>query len=165
MKRVLWVLAAIALGCVLTATAADKADSYLKDGKLTQTLEVNDVQGGFAGFTGKQWVVEPSGEWRISSVFNKRLTVEKKGTLTKEQMGALAKDLAKYDLAGLAGKTEGKVMVNPHVVTIKFGKDEATLNLPAGEALPKAGADTVSGRFSGIAGVVSELLKEPKKEK
>ena len=124
MKRVLWVVAVMAAGGVLSA--ADKADDYLKDGKLKQTLEVNDVQGGFAGFTGKQWVVEPSGEWRISSVFNKRLTVEKKGTLTKEQMASLAKDLAKYNLSGLAGKTEGKVMVNPHVVTIKFGKDEAT---------------------------------------
>jgi hypothetical protein len=158
--------AALSLGLLAAlvgfATAADPSDYLTKDGTLKDPLEVKDVQGGFAGFNGKAWVIETSGDWKLLKVVGEKTDVEAKGTLTKEQLAALAKEFAKYDLMGLLGKTEGKPMTNPRVVTVKSGKKDATLNLPAGGPLPKPEADSVPGRFSGIAAAVADLAKAPK---
>src|SRR5262245_48111540 len=65
------------------ARADDKPEDFLtKDGTLKEALQVKDVQGGFAGFTGKAWTVQPGGEWTISKVMNEKMEVEQKGTLT-----------------------------------------------------------------------------------
>jgi hypothetical protein len=64
-----------------------------------------------------------------------KATVEKTGAVSKEQLATLAKELARYELRDLP--SEGKPTVNAHLVTIKFGKQEVTLMLGAGEALPK----------------------------
>ena len=153
-------------GALFAASGADdKLDEYLtKDGKLTRALEVRDVQGGFAGFTGRVWTVDPAGRWTTGRVFNQKIDVEKKGELTKEQLAALAKELARHDLANL--KSEGKPTTNPHVVTIKFGDREATLNLGAGQPLPKPDPKGgAAGRYAGIVKAVEALLKDGGKEK
>src|SRR5262245_29583169 len=87
-----------------------------RDGKLARPLEVRDVQGGAAGFTGKQWTVEPSGEWALARVWNGKREVERRGHLTKEQLTALAGALQSYRLASLASKKQGKARPNPHLV-------------------------------------------------
>jgi hypothetical protein len=124
---------------------------------LKETLTIKDVQGGFAGFTGDQWTVEPSGKWSIATVFNERLTEKAKGMLTREQMTGLVKELEKYQLASLRNK--GEEGTNPHVVTIRHGKKEVHLILPTGDALPKPDATSIEGRYAGIAAAVQRLLK------
>src|SRR5262245_29680685 len=131
--RIAVALSTCAVCAALLAAEGDVA-AYLKDGKLTHTLEIRDVQGGVAGFTGTSFRVEPDGAWTTAQVMNQKASNEKKGTLTMDQVATLAKALAKYDTLNL--KSAGKPMTNPHVVTIKFGKVEGTLNLPAGAPLP-----------------------------
>jgi hypothetical protein len=154
----------------LSAAAGEQAADYLtKDGKLRQKLEVRDVQGGFAGFTGKQWTVEPDGKWTVHRVLNKPVELEGKGELTKEQLAALTAELARYGLKGLPGKKVGRPMANPHVVTITYGKQASTLTLGAGQMLPKVDPDkpraTVEGRYAGIVRAVSKLLLVKKGER
>src|SRR5688500_5319277 len=56
------------------AAGQDKLDKYLtKDGKLTRTLVVQDLQSGFAGVTGREYRVEPSGEWTVGQVFQSKV--------------------------------------------------------------------------------------------
>src|SRR5262249_51806009 len=103
-----------ALLLLLAAPArADEPGTYLtKDGQLAQTLEVADLQSGFAGVTGTAWVVEPSGKYAVYRVINQKRDELAKGELTKEQVAALAKELARYGAADLKG--QGKPGVNPH---------------------------------------------------
>ncbi len=149
-------LAACAL--VLVAGLAAGED-YLKDGKLTERLVVKDVQGGFAGFTGTQWTVQPDGKWEEARVFNRKVEVKRSGTLGKKELAALADELKKYDPATL--KDTGKVSANPHVVTVGYGKHSAKLNLRAGAPLPKPDAKTAEGRFAGVVAAVRSAI--PKK--
>lgn len=125
-------------------------------------LVIKDVQGGFAGFTGKQWRIEPSGEWAEYEVFNEKLTEKKKGKVTKEQLAALARTLDKFGLADLPN--EGKEGTNPKVLTITYGKREAILVLDAGAELPKPNQDkpkdSVANRYSGIVDAALKLVKE-----
>jgi hypothetical protein len=165
MKFLTEMLSSVALLAALgaLASAADAGDYLTKDGTLKEPLEIKDVQGGVVGFTGKAWAIESSGDWKLFKVVGEKTEVEQKGTLSKDQLAALAKELARDDLAGLLGKTEGKPTVNPHVVTIKWAKKEAILNLGPGEVLPKPDATTVPGRFAGIVPAVADLAKAPPK--
>jgi hypothetical protein len=132
-------------------------DKYLTaDGNLTATLEVVDVQGGFAGFTGLHIKVAKDGSWEISRVAQKKLKVLNSGQLSKDQLKGLAAALAKYDALGL--KDEGKAGANPHNVTVRFGKHRATLALGAGKPLPSPSATEVPGRYSGIFAAVREAV-------
>jgi len=148
----------------LPVSAGKDASDYLtKEGTLKHALEILDVQGGVAGFTGTLLSVQPDGAWkRTGVVFNKSKTLGE-GQLTKTQLADLAKGLAKYDLLHLAD--EGKPMVNPHNVTITFGKHTCELRLGGGKKLPEPG-DGVAGRYAGLVQTAQELCKEkaePKK--
>src|SRR5262245_44444635 len=123
-----------------------KEGDYLSDGKLKETLEIRDLQGGFAGFTGKMWKIEPDGKWMMGSVFRLKVKDVAQGKLSEKELADLAKELARFDASNL--KDQGKVTTNPHVVRIKWGKHEAALTLGAGQKLPAADAKTIEGRFS-----------------
>ncbi len=165
MKTLTRAVASLALGLLAAAwaVAADAGDYLTQDGKLKETLDLTDVQGGFAGFTGKGYVVEPSGEWKLLKVFNDKKDVEAKGTLSKEQLAALAKELAAYDLAGLADTKAGKAGANPHVVTVHWGKKETVVTLNASDPLPRPDKTSVGGRVAGVAAAVADLAKAPPK--
>jgi hypothetical protein len=159
-------LSLTALLLLLAAAASggdDRQPGYLTpDGKLAEALEVKDLQGGFAGFVGPRWVVEPSGKWMRAKLVAGKATAEQGGELSKEQLAALAKALARYELRDLPD--EGKPGVNPHVVTVRFGKKEVSLALKAGEALPKVDPDkplaSVAARYAGIVAAVTDLLRD-----
>jgi hypothetical protein len=150
----------LAASAVLMLASLAGADEYLKDGKLTHTLVVKDLQSGFAGQTGPQYTITPSGEWEEARVTGRNVKVVQKGKLTKKQLTALAGELKKYDPATL--KDTGKVSVNPHVVTIQYGKHSAKLNLKAGAALPPAGTKTADGRFAGVVEAVRAAIAKKK---
>jgi hypothetical protein len=157
---------AMLLALVISASPApagkDAADYLTEAGQLKEVLEVKDVQGGFAGFTGSLWKVEKDGQWKKYQAFNQKLTEKEMGKLNKDQLSQLAKELAKYNLLGLA--KEGKTMVNPHVVTIQFGKHKAELIAMAG-TIPKTDPATAGGRYAGILDAVKTLKAPGEKDK
>ena len=141
----------------LSAPAGKDAGDYLtKEGTLKQPLEILDVQGGFAGFTGTLLSVQPDGAWKRASVFPKKSKILQEGTFSKKQVRELAAALAKYDLLHLTDS--GKPSTNPHNVSLTFGKHTSELRLKGGEKLPPAG-DSVAGRYAGIVRIVQELCK------
>jgi hypothetical protein len=157
-----WVFLAVLAGLLVRpADAGGKGgkDSYLTaGGKLKAALEVLDVQGGFAGFTGTEIKVARDGKWEVSRAFQKKRERLSSGELNEGQLKKLAAALAKYDLLGL--KDEGKAGANPHRVTIQFGKHRATLTLGAGKPLPPPSTTEVAGRYSGIVTAVRALVKK-----
>lgn len=155
----MWARRFVLAGALFALAASSSAGlDDPKPAALKETLKVKNVQGGFAGFTGKQWTIEPSGKWTAFEVFNERLTEKAKGELKPEQLASLAKDLEKYKLTALASK--GKETTNPHVITISHGKKSTTLILPPGDGLPKPDPTSVEGRYSGIVHAVRALLRE-----
>ena len=90
----------VVLVCFALAVRAAPPDRALtKDGKLAGPLMVRDVQGGFAGFTGREWSVDPSGAFTVAMVRNRKADVVKKGDLPPERLAALVKELARCDAA------------------------------------------------------------------
>ncbi|MBI1831923.1 MAG: hypothetical protein HYR84_10790, partial [Planctomycetes bacterium] len=57
-----------------------------KDGKLAHPLKITQLQGGFAGFTGIEYTLEPDGTWATSSVFRQKLTAKDKGKLSAKEL-------------------------------------------------------------------------------
>ena len=141
----------------------DVGDYLTKEGALKHPLEILDVQGGFAGFTGTLWSVRPDGEWKRSAVVQKKHKLQQEGKLAPKQLHELAATLAKHDLLHL--DDQGRVSANSHNVSITFGKHSCEIRLGAGKPLPEPG-DSVAGRYSGIVRAVRELCKakagEPK---
>ena len=156
--------ASLSLGLVLVVAAGVKADDYLtKDSQLTQELKIVQLQGGFAGFTGVQYIIAPDGTWNSASVFNKKTTPKDKGKLTAKELQKLAGILSKYDLAKLPEKSGKQPGANPHTITFEYGKQKASL---VGQMPPKLDANnptaTIESRFAGIYQGVAALLKGQK---
>jgi hypothetical protein len=141
----------------------DVGDYLTKDGTLKHPLEILDVQGGFAGFTGTLWSVQPNGEWKRSAVVQKKHKLQQEGKLSPKQLRELATALARYDLLHL--DDHGRVSANPHNVSITFGKHSCEIRLGAGRPLPDPD-ESAAGRYGGILRAVQELCKgkagEPK---
>jgi hypothetical protein len=139
----------------LPVSAGKDAGDYLtRDGKLKDSLDILDVQGGFAGFTGTLLSVQPDGAWKRSSVFQKKTKPLQEGKLTEKQVRELAAALAKYDLLHL--ENAGKAGTNPHNVSLTFGKHTFELRLKAGAKLPEPGT-TPEGRYAGIVRAAEAL--------
>jgi hypothetical protein len=149
---------ALAVGFIAVLVLPSLGDDYFKDGKLTATLVVEDLQGGFAGLTGKRYTIEPGGAWRIEAVLpGDKLELEAKGALTRENLAVVAKALAEINAKSLAN--EGKEDVNPRVIRVKFGDKTSELYLPTGAELPQPDEKTAAGRFAAIARIVQRVLR------
>lgn len=135
-----WTAAALWLGIAALCPAEETSGRYLtEDGRLKATLSLKNAQGGFVGFTGTIHTIRPSGEWTARQFINRQVREpHDKGTLTKAQLAQLAATLERYDLAGLPREVGGPPTVNPHLYTLTFGEQTATLVLGAGEPLPNA---------------------------
>src|ERR1043165_5817968 len=102
--------------------ATVSADDYMtKDGKLTQQLKITQLQGGFAGFTGFEYVIEPDGAWTMGSVFQRKTKPMGNGKLTAKELEQVGAILKKYDLEKLPEKAGKPAGANPHTITIEFG--------------------------------------------
>jgi hypothetical protein len=155
----------LVLTLLFLTTSILHADDYLtKDGKLTQQLKITQLQGGFAGFTGFEYTIEPDGAWTSASLFNKKATPKNKGKLTAKELETLAALLAKHELAKLPEKSGKQPGANPHTLTIEYGKTKAHL---VGQMEPKIDASnpaSVDSRFAGVYQGINELLKNAKKD-
>jgi hypothetical protein len=141
---------------LMTFAAADDA----KDAKLPEKVVVKELQGGFAGLTGKQWTIDVNGKWEEANVFKQKATAVRSGTLGKKEVETLAAELKKYDAATL--KDEGKAGTNPKVFSVGYGKNTAELTLKTGADLPAADAKTNQGRFGGVVAAVKAAIPAKK---
>jgi hypothetical protein len=149
---------------LLLSVAVSWADDYIKDGRLTHTLKISQRQGGFAGFTGFDYTIEPDGTWEKTNAFNKKLTSAGKGKLSAKELEMVADILKKNDLEKLPEKS-GKVPgANPHTITFEFGKAKATI---VGQTPPKLDKDNpgaVESRFAAIYQGVTGMIKAADKK-
>ena len=162
MSRLLHLVLGCAILAVGTADAQDKGGGYVKDGKLTAKVEVLELQGGFAGFTGTYCTIEPDGSWATGPVLprDKRGEPTAKGKLTAEQIKGLAKAFAANDLANLP--SHGMTETNPKVVAISFGRKKSELQpKPAGK--PEEDK-AIRARYAGIVDAVKAATKGGKKK-
>lgn len=123
---------------VASLKAAGDEGGYLdEEGKLKHPLIFKDAQGGFAGFSGHIWTIEPDGSWRRQPFLNKDVReADQQGMLTANQLANLAHKFEQHDLLGLPEKIGKDVGANPHVFSIGFGKKQASLTLMPGAELP-----------------------------
>jgi len=141
------------------------ADDYLtKDGKLTHALKITQLQGGFAGFTGFEYAIEPDGSWTMSSVFKQKATVKEKGKLTAKQLASLADVLAKNQLDKLPEKTGKQAGANPFTLAITFGKTKTNY---VGQTAPKLDGNnpTPESRTAAIYSEVVDMIKGAESKK
>jgi hypothetical protein len=148
----------------IVLASLSSADDYIKDGKLTHTLKITQLQGGFAGFTGFEYTIEPNGAWTSASVFRMKTTPKNNGKLSAKELESLAAILSKNELDKLPAKSGKQPGANPHTIAIEFGKTKANL---VGQSPPKVDGTNPTGsvesRFAGIYQGVTGLLKDAKK--
>src|SRR5262245_23898328 len=105
MRQPLCLLSTALAVCGLSLVrAGDQPEHYLKDGKLKDRIEVRQLQGGVAGFTGTYYAIEADGSWSTGPVLppkEEKGEPKAQGKLTREQLAELAKDLARHELAHL----------------------------------------------------------------
>lgn len=151
----------VPLSLIASAIAfANEGDIATKDGKLAHTLRITQLQGGFAGFTGMEFTVEPDGSWSTAAVFNKKTTPKGKGKLSAKELETLVSLLAKNEVDKLPAKAGKQPGANPHTIAIEFGKTRASL---VGQTPPKVDPNnpaSVEGRFAAIYQGVTRLLKD-----
>jgi hypothetical protein len=101
--------------------------------QLKHRLELRDEMSGFAGLSGRMWVVEPDGHWRFVQLQpagsgKVKEVVQKSGELKPDDIVSLAKDLAAHDLAGLPANHGEIPRINPHRIVLTFGDKKVVLN-------------------------------------
>ncbi|MEO1999330.1 MAG: hypothetical protein ABGZ17_29145 [Planctomycetaceae bacterium] len=119
---------------------ASQADDYLTpEGLLRQVVELKDAQGGFAGMSGHIWLVLQNGQWTRRPFLNRtKRSPDAQGQLTADELRALAGQLARCRVEKLPGRIGGASGANPHLVTIRYGRQQSTLVLGTGSSLPAA---------------------------
>ena len=141
-----------------------------KDGRLSATLKLKDVQGGFAGFTGVIWTLHPDGSWDCKRIVGRATRKsDLTGKLTAKQLQQIADVLAHAQVDKLPGRLGKFRGANPHVVTLGWGKHQCVWTLPPGMPIPKYpdqpfGKLTDEDSFARIAQALHKLLKAPEKE-
>jgi hypothetical protein len=111
-------------------------DYLTKEGdrfQLKHRLELRDETSGFAGLSGRSWVIEPDGHWKLARLQptgsgKVKEVVQQSGELKPDEIVSLAKDLAAHDLAGLPANHGETPKINPHRLVLKFGDKTMVLN-------------------------------------
>src|SRR5436190_898826 len=161
MRNSLLPLSFILIGSSLSIAPAAQptAGSYLKDGKLKERIEVRELQGGFAGFTGTYYEIEPDGSWATGPVLppqSRRGDPTAKGKLTADQLAQLAKEFARLDLANLP--SHGESVTNPKIMRVYFGTRMVELQPNPGKASPEQDK-AIRARYDGIFQAVKAACK------
>lgn len=112
----------VSLAFVLIPITGASAGDYIKDGKLTHTLKIQQLQSGFAGVTGMGYTLEPDGDWTSVSIFNKKLKMDASGKLSPRELSALVGILDKNELSKLPAKIGKAPGANPYTLTLEVGK-------------------------------------------
>jgi hypothetical protein len=140
MKRLMWAVGVAALVCGASVSAQGVSpqvlEKYLtKEGKLTSAVEVRDEKKGFGTFYGQFWRIEPDGQWQVTGIYLNKPYATAVGKLSKEEVKELATTLAVFDPLTLP--SVGQPLVNPHVITIYYGANQARLVFGVDQVLPR----------------------------
>jgi hypothetical protein len=123
----------------LSQTSRHRGDllPYLTpDGKLQAPLAFRDAQDGFAGVSGEVWTIDPGGHLSMARFLNEKTGAPyRERDLTSIEIQTFVRMLAANHLLALPGHLGRDVKVNPHVLTLAFGKMKSELTLQAGEAV------------------------------
>ena len=105
-----------------------RSPAISKGGQLKHALEFQDGEGGFAWFTRRAWIIEPSGEWRVVPFHHRPLdTPLRQGKLTEARVAALPTHLATQDSLTRPTQLGGRLPSNPRQLTSRFGDKATTL--------------------------------------
>ena len=158
-KRALPRLLAMLIFACIGSAAAMGAGPLLS---LTEKVELQELQTGFAGTTGTVWSVEPDGRYSIASKVNEQLTPRQEGTLDAAQLSKIAEALAAADAATLPAEMGEPPPVNPQVIILRVGEKASTFTT-AGALDPDqaAGDDDPRSRLLKIAAAIKEVIGVP----
>lgn len=164
------ILTTVAVTAACAEEKVDKSKYLTKDGKLTHKFNFRDTQGGFAGFTGQSYAIEPDGSWSITRVFNRRkFEPHAKGKLTAKQLKALGEALAQNKMAELPAVSNSHRGANPMQVTIIFGKTKCECSMPTAvsdpDELPKTKDGDIARRVLAVRKVLQSMIKPKKAER
>jgi len=102
-------------------------------------LVLKDVQGGFAGETGRVWTISPDGGYTVARQIGlKELDPDQQGRLTPEQWAQLKALLDRMAVLALPRQLGGAPQVNARRITLSYGGQLSVLNLPPAGGGPGA---------------------------
>ena len=113
------------LGLLISGTNMAQESSQLAP------LMLKDVQGGFAGETGRVWTISPDGGYTVARQIGlKVLEPDQQGRLTQEQWAQLKALLDRMAVMALPRQLGGAPQVNSRRITLSYGGKQSVLNLP-----------------------------------
>src|SRR5438034_640448 len=93
-------------------------------------LVLEDIQGGFAGETGRIWTIAPDGSYTVARQIGlKVLEPDKQGRLTPEQWAQLRALLDRMASVAMPQQLGGGPRVNARRITLSYGGRQSVLNL------------------------------------
>src|SRR6267142_898258 len=164
-------LLGVCAAVALSQTSRHRSDllPYLtSDGKLQASLVFRDAQDGFAGVSGEVWTIDAGGHLSMARFLNEKTsTPYREHDLTSVEFKTFVGTLAANHLLALPDQLGRDVKVNPHVLTLSFGKMKSELILQAGESVaeqtkPPAGDHQAAAwrDFLSIVRALQVLAKE-----
>jgi hypothetical protein len=159
MRSLLVPVLAWMVACASVALSQEKQVNPLvsKEGKLTQELEVHELESGGLAAKSRRWTIKPDGAWVLA--VRDVGVLETKGKLSKEKLKALADDLAKYGLSTLPNKILKNVPPGAKSYEVRYGNRQTTTTC----VLPKPDPKTLDGRYAGVINALERHLKETDK--
>jgi hypothetical protein len=129
---------------------------------LTEKVELQELQTGFAGTTGTVWTVEPGGRYTIAGKVNEQLTPRQEGTLDAAQLSKIAEALAAADANTLPAEMGEPPPVNPQVIILRVGEKASTFTTTGGLDPDRvASDDDPRSRLLKIAATIKEVVGVP----
>jgi len=130
--------------------------------QLTEKVELQELQTGFAGTTGTVWTVEPDGRYTIAGKINEQLTPRQEGTLDAAQLSKIAETLAAADADSLPAEMGEPPPVNPQTIILRVGEKSSTFNTIGGlDPDRAAGDDDPQSRLLKIAASIKDVVGVP----
>ena len=128
-RRPVLAAAAVQVGLALLGLFIS-GTNMAQENSQSAPLVLKDVQGGFAGETGRVWTISPDGGYTVARQIGlKVLEPDQQGRLTPEQWAQLK---ALLDRLAVTAPLQlgGAPQVNARRITLSYGGQQSVLNLP-----------------------------------
>lgn len=129
---------------------------------LPATVELQDLQTGFAGTTGTVWTIATDGTFTVADKTNDRVDLPRhQGKLDQQQLARLAESLRAADAEQLPARIGEQPPVNPRSITLRIGSKISTLILAGGpddQGSSPADPHHPQARLLAVAATIKDLL-------
>ena len=106
---------------------------------MHETLILRIGQSGFAGVTGKEYRLEPNGDYTVHQFINEETqSLLAKGQLDLDKLIPISQKIATADMAYTPPPTALYRGVNPVIFKVQYGEQAFTATLPPGVSLDQA---------------------------